>query len=557
MRYILLCGLVCLSEVALRASVNADSTAVQLDLRTARVGGTLLLPKDGKPYPCVVLVGGTLSQRRDGELERPGVPERKAMLRLAESLSITGFGSFRYDQVGHGESKAKAGYVDLYRGDAEVLRDIYAYLRGRKECTKVIAVGESAGAYVASLAARSGAHADGYVFLGGFCGKAEEIFSYNHGRLAEYVERSAGNAAWAKANGLERYVAYGRRWKEMFAAALAGKQTYEVMDGGFRETAQLARRKEELDDPPDAMFAYVRNPALAVAGSRDRNVPPEHGACAVEAMRKAGNKQVQSVVIAEADHNFQIAPADEDVAIRERFTFASFRRPYHPQLDREVLAWLEEFFPVHGHHHEPEGPVRNTELEKTLYSRAVQGSEEDKQTAVSPPRFHLAPGVTIVEDILNKAKTPGVETLEGRIGPLLRTGEMRAHFIDMPAGLYLDEHPHTKGSIIYTVRGKWGLKSLGRWHLMKPGSLYWFGDNIPTGFQVPFGEDAFILIFKAAPGSEDGEFLRYLERLAGDLVRDQNAGTPFRLVDLPVDHPALRFAREVNPRFDAEVGSKR
>ena len=86
----------------------------------------------------------------------------------------------------------------------------------------------------------------------------------------------------------------------------------------------------------------------------------------------------------------------------------------------------------------------------------------------------------------------GVDTLEGVIGPLLRTPEMRAHFIDMPAGLYLDEHPNSKGSIIYTVRGRWGLKSLGRWHLMKPGSLYWFGDNVPTGFQVPFTEDAYV-----------------------------------------------------------------
>lgn len=541
----------------LEASVNADSVPVRLELRTARVGGTLLLPKDGKPYPCVVLVGGTLSQLRDGDLQRPGVPERKAILRLAESLSIAGFGSFRYDQVGQGESEAKAGYKDLYAGDAEVLAEIYTYLRGRAECTKVIAVGESAGAYVASLAAKAGAHADGYIFLGGFCGKAEEIFSFNHGRLAEYVDRSAANAEWARANGLARYIAYGRKWKEMFAAARAGRLTYEVTDGGFRETAQLARRKEELDLPPDAMFAYVKGPVLAVAGARDRNVPAEHAACIAETIRKTGNQQVQSLLIDDADHSFQIAPADTDTAIRERFTFASFKRPYHPQLDREVLQWLEEFFPVHGHHHEPEGPAKNSALDKTLYSRAVQAPESDPQTVTSPPRLHLAPGVTIIDDIRDKTKTAGVETLEGRIGPLLRTGEMRAHFIDMQAGLYLEEHPHTKGSIIYTVRGQWGLKSLGRWHLMKPGSLYWFGDNIPTGFQVPFREDAMILIFKATPGSEDGEFRKYLERLAEDLKRDEKAGAVFRLVDLRADHPALQFAREVNPRFDAEFPRKK
>jgi hypothetical protein len=133
---------------------------------------------------------------------------------------------------------------------------------------------------------------------------------------------------------------------------------------------------------------------------------------------------------------------------------------------------------------------------------------------------------------------------------------MRAHFIDMPPGLYLDEHPHAKGSIIYTVRGKWALKSLDRWHLMKPGSLYWFGDNIPTGFQVPFQENAYILIFKAAVGDDDEPFMRYLQGLAARLKKEQQAGTPFLLHDLPSSHPALDFARKVNPRFDLEFPAK-
>jgi len=157
----------------------------------------------------------------------------------------------------------------------------------------------------------------------------------------------------------------------------------------------------------------------------------------------------------------------------------------------------------------------------------------------------------------DRGKTIGVDTLEGFIGPLLRTSEMRAHFIDMPAGLYLDEHPHAKGSIIYTVRGRWGLKSLGRWHLMKPGSLYWFGDNIPTGFQVPFPEDAHILIFKAASGDDDQAFVRYLQGMAANLTKDQKAGTAFRLVDLPASDPALDFARKANPNFDSDFPSKR
>jgi pimeloyl-ACP methyl ester carboxylesterase len=534
-------ALLCALGLPVFGGVDADSLSLTLELKTATVGGVLLLPRASRPFPCVVLAGGTLSQLRDGELDRQGVPKRTALKRLAESLAGAGYGSFRYDQVGHGSSRPKPGWKDLYSGDAEVLAEIYAYLRGRSECTKVVAAGESAGAYVASLAARAGAHADAYLFLGGFCGKAEEIFSYNFGRLAEYVEKAPEHLAWARTSRLDRDLAFGRRWREMFAAARAGKDSFEVIDGAFRQTVSLARRREELENPPDEMFAYVKSPALALAGTRDLNVAPHHAACAVAVMQRAGNLRSKAVLIEGADHNFQVAADDADLAFRERYTFASFHRPYHPDLDRVMLEWLKEVAPAHG----------------DASSLAVHGSMIEPRTSASPERLHLAPGVTIIDDILDRRKTAGVDTLEGFIGPLLRTPEMRAHFIDMPAGLYLNEHPHAKGSIIYTVRGRWGLSSLGRWRLMKPGSLYWFGDNIPTGFQVPFPEGAFILIFKAVSGDDDEAFVRYLQGMAANLKKEREAGTVFRLTDLAPSHPARDFARRVNPHFERDFPSRR
>lgn len=536
---------IALLSTILCAQALAITEQLQLELPSASVGGTLVLPEGVTQSPCVVIAGGTLSQTRDGGLTRPGVPERTALKRLAESLVSAGYGSFRYDAIGFGASKPKSGWTDLYSGDARVLGELMAYLRKRSECSGVIAVAESAGAYVASLAARAGSHADAYAFLGGFCGKAEEIFSYNHGRLAAYVDKSEANRAWAHENKLERYLAYGRLWREMFAAARAGGKEFVVTEGAFKETAQLARRREELDNPPDQMFGYIKKPALAIAGDRDRNVPPHHASCAVAVMQLAGNLATRNVTIPGADHNFQTAPEDEDTAIRERFTFASFSRPYHPGLDHELIEWLNEVAPVngqrHSHGHEP-----------AVEPGAATESKLVPANAFSPERFHLAPGVTIIDDILNFRKVPSVDTLEGRIGPLLRVPEMRAHFIDMPAGLYLEEHPHAKGSIIYTVRGTWGLKSLGRWHTMKPGSLYWFGDNIPTGFQIPFKENAYILIFKGAPGSDDKEFITYLKSMGEGLEKDRANGAAFRLVDLPEGHPALDVARRMNPKFDRE-----
>lgn len=511
--------------------MSSIDIGLSMDLASATVGGNLMLPQGVKQGPCVVIAGGTLSPLRDGGTNRPGLPQRTALKRFAEALARSGYLSFRYDQVGHGESTAKAGWQDLYRGDARVLSEICEYLRARPECTRIVIAGESAGAYIACLAASEGLHADAYLFLGAFCGKAEEIFAFNHGRFAQYVAGDPRNEQWARDQKLERYIAFGRAWPRMFEAARKREPAWELEEGNFRETVPLARRTEELDFPPDEMFRHIRGPALAVAGARDRNVPPHHAAEAVAIMQRAGNLQTQSAVIPEADHNFQIAPADEDAAIRERFTFASFSNPYHSGLDQTVLTWLHQYVPAER-------------------VRELATPELELQTADSPERLHLAAGVTVIEDILDESKTPGVETLEGRIGPLLRAPGMRAHFIDMPAGLFLEEHPHAKGSIIYTVRGRWGLKSHGRWRLMQPGSLYWFGDDVPTGFQVPFATNAFLLIFKAVPGERDAAFMDYLRGLAGRLLVEQAEGTPFRLADLPPGHPALDFAREVNPDFD-------
>ncbi|MBI3462324.1 MAG: alpha/beta fold hydrolase, partial [Planctomycetes bacterium] len=130
----------------------------------------------------------------------------------------------------------------------------------------------------------------------------------------------------------------------------------------------------------------------------------------------------------------------------------------------------------------------------------------------------------------------------------------QAHYIDMPPGLFLAEHPHATESIIYCVRGQFVLCSGGRRQLMKPGSLMWFKANEPTGWEVPFNEPAYILIFKGSRSEKsDDEFLDYLRGLAEKLNKEQADGTPYHFRDLPADHPAREFARKVNPDFEAKL----
>jgi quercetin dioxygenase-like cupin family protein len=174
-------------------------------------------------------------------------------------------------------------------------------------------------------------------------------------------------------------------------------------------------------------------------------------------------------------------------------------------------------------------------------------------TDVAPERVQFAPGIEIIEDVTAGSKLAGVETLEGRIGTLLLGEQSQATFIEMPPGLYLEEHPHGSESIIYTARGQWVLCSQSGGRIMKPGSLFRFQANIPTGYEVPFKEGATILIFKARRTTRgEKEFAEYLRGMAERLKKEQAAGSPFLLKNLPKEHPARRFAREINAEVEAE-----
>lgn len=163
-------------------------------------------------------------------------------------------------------------------------------------------------------------------------------------------------------------------------------------------------------------------------------------------------------------------------------------------------------------------------------------------------------GITIVPSIEG---APGVDTLEGRFGPLLNACGGGCHFIELPPGAYLDDHPHDRESLIYTVRGEWVLCSRGtRWH-MRAGSLFWFGDGVPTGYENPFGDPALLLVFKTEdrePGYDRTMFTR-LAAMRDKLAQENREGTPFTFAELPEGHPAKVFARGIGaPRRGAAAG---
>ncbi len=161
---------------------------------------------------------------------------------------------------------------------------------------------------------------------------------------------------------------------------------------------------------------------------------------------------------------------------------------------------------------------------------------------VAPTVESHVDGVDIVRGVTDQ---PGIETLEGTIGMLLQGEEIQSHYIEMPPGSYLDEHAHETESIIMTLEGSWVLCSRGERTVIDAGDLFWFGHDVPTGYENPFDEPAFLLIFKGTLLNESPEeFAEYLAEVDDQFAKEREEGRAFTFDELPEDHPAVEFAKD-------------
>lgn len=172
-----------------------------IEVDGARVAGSFLLPSVGGHFPCVIIAGGTMSHDRDGALiDHPlQVPRRDALRKMAIRLGEGGYAVIRWDKRGYGRS-GPCPPTSSYTYEVEDLVAFLDFARRHPAISRVVIAGESAGAYVACLAAHRSHSADAYVFLGALYDDVAGLLRYNYVRLAEYAERSTANRRWAEEN---------------------------------------------------------------------------------------------------------------------------------------------------------------------------------------------------------------------------------------------------------------------------------------------------------------------------------------------------------------------
>lgn len=316
-------------------------TTQQVPVDGTRLAGTLAMPDRSVRAPAVLLIGGTLSDTRDGDVDprtRPGVPSHGMYRRLAHALARDGLASFRFDRRGSGENEP-GPRPDRATEIADAAA-VWAWLDRQAMVSGAGAVvGESAGAYVLCRLAAEGRQPRAAVLQGALYRSIPEMIAWNYGRARDFIARGNDEREWLRR---ELPIEYqnGLLIDAMLRAIERGESTALVEVDGEVIERSLAGLDYDLRHPPADQFRHLACPTLVIHGAEDMNVPVDDSFATVAELWRAGNRIVDLVVLAGADHSFQLGPDNPEERLRERLSLQSFGRPFHPAYPAPIVDFL-------------------------------------------------------------------------------------------------------------------------------------------------------------------------------------------------------------------------
>jgi uncharacterized protein len=265
------------------------------------IAGTLTLPKQGGPFPAVLLITGSGPQDRNEELLG-----HKPFLVLADYLTRRGIAVLRVDDRGVGGTTGTPGESTIEDHVGDALAGV-AYLKSRKDIDvkKIGLIGHSEGGLVAPAAAVRSSDVAFIALLAGTGVVGEQIL-YRQGELIALASGASAEAA-AKNNAVQ---------KRLFSVLIAEKDNAvaaEKIDAIIKEeteklTEEQRKALEGLEDvgkaqlkmlytpwfrhfltyDPAPALKKVKCPVLAINGEKDLQVDPKQNLPSIEAALKAG-----------------------------------------------------------------------------------------------------------------------------------------------------------------------------------------------------------------------------------------------------------------------------
>ena len=285
------------------------------------LAGTLTSPQTGGPFPAVVLITGSGPENRDEE-----VFGHKPFLVLADYLTRQGIAVLRCDDRGVGKSGGDshaATTVDLAT-DAQAS---FEYLKTRKDIDpkRIGLLGHSEGGIIAPIVANETPDVAFVVLMAGTGLPGDSILMLQSWLAAK--AEGAADTTLAKNAVVERTtlnIVKNERDTAVAAAKLRPllKQTMAQMSPNDSQALNSSDQAVEQEikqvlspwfryfvsyDPRPALMK-LKQPVLAINGSKDVQVAPKENLAAIEAALKAGgNKDYVVKELPGLNHLFQTA----------------------------------------------------------------------------------------------------------------------------------------------------------------------------------------------------------------------------------------------------------
>lgn len=311
--------------------------------------GTLSYPRQGGPFPAVLLIAGTGAHTRDENISL-----HKPLEVLADHLTRQGFAVLRYDKRGVGLSGGAAhpaSTTDDYAADA-LAAVRFLRMQTNVDARRIGLLGHSEGGLIAAMVAAAAPEEIQFIVqLGGPGLKGVDL-------------KSLQDAAARRADGMPEalVLANQKQERELYeiaasprerAAALAAmdaatkalpaelKAQVDVPEEGFPPEAfdglltPWMRRFLAID--PGESLEKVRCPVLALVGEKDLQVPAAENLAAIEqALRRGGNQRHTLRQLPGLNHLLQTARTGREME------YGLIEETMAPSALRLVSDWMRK-----------------------------------------------------------------------------------------------------------------------------------------------------------------------------------------------------------------------
>ena len=234
------------------------------------LSGTLTMPEEKQDtYPAVLIIAGSGKGDRDGNLKNLQMNVYKE---LAEFLATQGYMTLRYDKRGTYKSKGsfnEAGLSDLIDDAVEGVRFLKRHPNADPD--RILILGHSEGAMIAP-AVLDREPVDGMILLAGAAEPSADLMPRQNEMAYEEMNETDGLKGWIFRT--FKVTDRARKQNEQIFSKVANSDKPVMRVKGIRLNAKWLR--ETLDYNVVEYLTRADCPVLAVTGSKDLQVPPEH-----------------------------------------------------------------------------------------------------------------------------------------------------------------------------------------------------------------------------------------------------------------------------------------